>query len=66
MNFYPKRSEDKLANREEAFLASLDDQRRVWLNGKQVKVKEEEAFHGTIQTIGRLFRMLDDAKLQER
>ncbi|MDQ0415985.1 4-hydroxyphenylacetate 3-monooxygenase [Croceifilum oryzae] len=54
-----------MKTREQEFSESLNDQRSIWLNGKQVRVLEEEAFRGAIQTVCNLFRMMDDPTTQE-
>ncbi|MFC7441581.1 4-hydroxyphenylacetate 3-hydroxylase family protein [Laceyella putida] len=55
-----------MATRGEQFLDSLKDGRRVWLDGKQVDdLPGHPAFSGTLDTIRRLFDLLDDPNEQD-
>ncbi|WP_435166386.1 4-hydroxyphenylacetate 3-hydroxylase family protein [Paenibacillus glycanilyticus] len=51
--------------RGEAFLQSLNDGRKIWLDGTQVQnVPAHAAFKGTLDTIRQLFNMLDNPAVQ--
>ncbi|MEK3919618.1 4-hydroxyphenylacetate 3-hydroxylase family protein [Paenibacillus sp. FSL K6-2393] len=53
--------------RGDTFISSLEDGRRVWLEGQQVKnISEHAAFKGTLSTIRQLFNMLDDPLQREQ
>jgi 4-hydroxyphenylacetate 3-monooxygenase len=52
-----------MLTRGEQFIQSLNDGRKVWLEGKDVEVSSHPAFAGTLNTISELFSMLDDPDL---
>ncbi|NEW07072.1 4-hydroxyphenylacetate 3-hydroxylase [Paenibacillus sp. SYP-B3998] len=52
--------------RGEQFINSLKDGRKVWLEGKEIEVTTHAAFHGTLNTISRLFTMLDEPELSNQ
>jgi 4-hydroxyphenylacetate 3-monooxygenase len=50
----------------EQFIQSLDDGRKVWLDGGLVNdLPQHPAFGGTLKTISRLFNMLDEPSIRE-
>lgn len=54
-------------SRGERFVGSLQDGRKVWLNGRIVQdVTGHSAFAGTIRTIRELFDSLDDPEFRDR
>jgi 4-hydroxyphenylacetate 3-monooxygenase len=53
--------------RGEQFLDSLNDGRNVWLEGAKVEnLPSHPAFKGTLETIKRLFNLLDDSNVRDR
>lgn len=48
------------------FINSLKDGRRVWLEGKEIDVTTHPAFTGTLNTISRLFTMLDEPEYSDQ
>ncbi|MEV5026664.1 4-hydroxyphenylacetate 3-hydroxylase family protein [Paenibacillus sp. LPE1-1-1.1] len=52
--------------RGEQFIQSLNDGRKVWLDGELVThLSQHPAFSGTLKTISRLFNMLDEPGIRE-
>ncbi|MEK8126722.1 4-hydroxyphenylacetate 3-hydroxylase N-terminal domain-containing protein [Paenibacillus filicis] len=55
-----------MTTRGDRFISSLQDGRKVWLDGRQVEsVADHPAFRGTLQTIKRLFDMVDDPAVRD-
>ncbi|MCR8655959.1 4-hydroxyphenylacetate 3-hydroxylase family protein [Paenibacillus endoradicis] len=56
-----------MCTRGERFVQSIEDGRNVWLQGKKIdRLGEHPAFEGTLQTISRLFNMLDTPGEQDK
>ncbi|WP_127534344.1 4-hydroxyphenylacetate 3-hydroxylase family protein [Paenibacillus kobensis] len=56
-----------MSSRGDKFKASLDDGRSVWLEGKPIaSVSEHAEFKGTLNTIGKLFNMMDDPQERDK
>ncbi|MFF2094318.1 4-hydroxyphenylacetate 3-hydroxylase family protein [Paenibacillus sp. NPDC058174] len=52
--------------RGDTFVRSLDDGRKIWLEGTQItNLPEHPAFKGTLDSIRQLFNMLDDSSVQQ-